>query len=73
MTKDTISWVLLKVLQPIGRIFLQVLAMVMHLGLPTFFMTLICADFHWNELISIIAKLNGEKMVEEGIYNVEFF
>ena len=37
----------------------EVLAMVKQLGIPTFFLTLSCADLRWNELISIIAKLNG--------------
>ena len=40
----------------------EVLAMVKQLGLPTFFMTLSCADLRWNELISVIAKLNGENL-----------
>ena len=35
----------------------DVLAMVKQLGLPTFFMTLSCADLKWIELIKIIAKL----------------
>ena len=41
----------------------EVLAMVKQLGLPTFFMTLSCADLRWNELISIISKLKGEKFI----------
>ena len=36
----------------------DVLAMVKQLGLPTFFLTLTCADLRWEELLSIIAKLN---------------
>ena len=32
--------------------------MVKQLGTPTFFLTLSCADLRWNELISIIFKLN---------------
>ena len=39
------------------RFLYDVLAMVKQLGIPTFFMKLSCADLHWNELISIIAKL----------------
>ena len=39
---------------------LEVVAMVKELGLTTFFVTS-CADLHLNELISIIAKLNGER------------
>ena len=37
----------------------QVLAMLKQLGTPIFFLTLSCADLRWNELISIIFKLNG--------------
>ena len=36
----------------------EVLAMMKQLGIPTFFLTLSCADVRWNELISIISKLN---------------
>ena len=32
----------------------EVLAMAKQLGIPTFFMTLSCADLRWNELIGII-------------------
>ena len=41
------------------KVFLHdVLAMVKQKGLPTFFLTLSCADLRWVELIDIIAKLN---------------
>ena len=36
----------------------EVLAMVKQLGIPTFFLTLSCADLRWNEFIEIIQKLN---------------
>ena len=51
----------------------EVLAMVKQLGLPTFFMTLIFADLHWHELISIIATLNKEIIKEDDINNMDFF
>ena len=38
------------------RFLFEVLAMVKQLGLPTFFVTLSCADLRWNELIAIIAN-----------------
>ena len=38
----------------------EVLAMVKKLGLPTFLMTLSCGDLRWNELIPVIAKLDGK-------------
>ena len=51
----------------------EIRAMVKQLGLPTFFMTLSCADLQWNELISVIAKLNGENLEEDDINNMDFF
>ena len=45
----------------------EVLAMVKQLGIPTFFMTLSCADLRWNELIEIIAKLNSLNLTEDDI------
>ena len=36
--------------------------MVKQLGTPTFFLTFSCADLRWNELISIIYKLNRVDM-----------
>ena len=41
------------------NILFGVLEMVKQLGIPTFFMTLSCADLRWNELIGIISKLNS--------------
>ena len=49
----------------------EVLAVVKQLGLPTFFMTLIFADLRWNELISVIVKLNGENLEEDDINNMD--
>ena len=40
------------------KFLFQVLAMVKQLGLPTYFMTLSCADLRWNELPTIISRLN---------------
>ena len=37
----------------------DVLAMVKQLGLPSYFLTLSCADLRWNELVLIIARLNN--------------
>ena len=36
------------------KFLFDVLAMVKQLGIPTFFLTLSCADWRWNEQISII-------------------
>ena len=55
------------------KFLLEVLAMVKQLGLPTFFMTLSCADLRWNELISIILKLNGSDKGENEIDGLSYF
>ena len=51
----------------------EVLAMVKQLGLPTFFMTFSCADLRWNELVSIISKLNGLNISDDDISNLDYF
>ena len=43
----------------------DVLAMVKQLGLPTFFLTLSCADLRWEELVLIIGKLNNIDISKE--------
>ena len=43
----------------------EVLAMVKQLGCPTFFITLLCANLHWNDLVEIIAKLKNMNLSEE--------
>ena len=55
------------------KFLFEVLAMVKQLGLPTFFMTLSCADLRWDELIYIIAKLRGETLSQEQVDNLDFF
>ena len=36
-------------------------------------MTFSCADLRWNELISIMAELTGEKLQDKDINNMDFF
>ena len=36
----------------------EILAMMKQLGIPTFFLTLSCADLRWNKILAIIWKLN---------------
>ena len=36
-------------------------------------MTLSCADLRWNELVSIISKLNGLNLSQEDISNIDYF
>ena len=55
------------------KFLFEVLAMVKQLGLPTFFMTLSCADLRWNELLAIISRLNGESLSEEDINDISYF
>ena len=43
----------------------EVVAMMKQLGIPTWFMTLSCADLRWPELFQIIAKMQGKKMTNE--------
>ena len=45
----------------------QVVAMVKQLGIPTWFMTLSCADLRWLELFQIIARTKGNNMTDEEV------
>ena len=45
----------------------EVVAMVKQLGIPTWFMTLSCADLRWPELFQIIAKTKGKNMSDEEV------
>ena len=46
--------------------------MVKQLGTPTFFLTLSCADLRWNELISIIFKLNRVDISDEEVDEMSY-
>ena len=48
----------------------EVLAMVKQLGIPTFFMTLSCANLRWNKSVQIIAKLNSTNLTDDDIKNM---
>ena len=50
----------------------RVLATVKQLGTPTFFLTLPCADLRWNELISIIFKLNRVDISDEEVDEMSY-
>ena len=54
------------------KFLFQVLAMVKQIGLPTYFMTLSCADLRWVELPSIISKLNGSSKFDEEISQMDY-
>ena len=67
-------WVILKVHLRTGKkILFEVLNMAKQLGLPTFFMTLSCADLPWDKLISIIASFRGEILMQEEMDHMDFF
>ena len=50
----------------------QVLALVKQLGTLTFFLTLSCADLRWNELISVIFKLNRVDIFNEKVDEMSY-
>ena len=53
---------------------LEVLAMIKQVGLPTFFITLSCADLRWHEVIEIIYKLNeGDILTDDDIHSMNYF
>ena len=45
----------------------EVIAMVKQLGIPTWFMTLSCADLRWPELFQIVARTQGKNITEEQV------
>ena len=45
----------------------EVVAMVQQLGIPTWFMTLSCADLRWPELFQIIARTKGMNITAEEV------
>ena len=51
----------------------DVLAMVKQLGIPSFFLTLSCADLRWDEFPEIISKLNGKDVSSEEISSMSYF
>ena len=49
------------------KFMFEVVAMVKQLGIPTWFMTLSCADLRWPELFLIIARTQGINMTDEQV------
>ena len=54
------------------KFLFEVLTMVKQLGIPTFLMTLSCADLRWNELVEIISKLNRLDFSDDVIKNMTY-
>ena len=50
----------------------DVLAMVKQLGIPTYFLTLSCADLRWEELPQIINKLNNLGLSEDELKKLSY-
>ena len=50
----------------------EVLAMIKQLGIPTFFLTLSCADLRWDELPYIINKLNNLGLTDDELKNLSY-
>ena len=53
-------------------VLFDILAMVKQLCVPKFFMTLSSADLKWNELVSIINKLDKLDLSRENIKNLRY-
>jgi hypothetical protein len=45
----------------------EVVAMIKQLGIPTWFMTLSCADLRWPELFQIISRTKGNNITNEEV------
>ena len=54
------------------QFLLEVLEMVQQLGVPTYFLTLSCADLRWDELPYVINKLNNLGLTEEELKNLSY-
>ena len=50
----------------------EVLGMVKQLGIPTWFMTLSCADLRWPELFQIIGRMQGKTMTNEEVDGLSY-
>ena len=49
------------------RFMYEVVAMVKQLGIPTWFMTLSCADLRWPELFQVISRMQGKDITDEDV------
>ena len=54
------------------RFFYGVIAAVKQLGMPTYFLTLSCADLRWEELSYIVNKLNNLGLSDEELKNLSY-
>ncbi|XP_044169485.1 uncharacterized protein LOC114973474 [Acropora millepora] len=54
------------------RFMYEVVAMVKQLGIPTWFMTLSCADLRWPELFQIISRMQGKDITDEEVNGLSY-
>lgn len=45
----------------------EVIVIVKPLGIPTWFVTLSCADLRWPELLQILARIQGNDLTDEQV------
>ena len=50
----------------------EVIAMVKQLGIPTWFMTLSCADLRWPELFQIVARRQGKNLTDQQVQALSY-
>ena len=54
------------------QFFYEVLAMVKQQGIPTYFLTLSCADLMWDKLLYVTNKLNNLNLTDKEIRNLTY-
>jgi len=54
------------------KFLFEVLAMVKNLGVPSWFLTLSCADLRWQDLYHIFAKIYVHQMTDDRIDNLSY-
>ena len=54
------------------NILLDVLAKIRQFGVYTFFLTCSAAEFHWTEIIHIVARQYGETLTDEEVNSVDW-
>ena len=54
------------------NMLLDVLAKIRHFGVYTFFLTCSAAEFHWPEIIQVVAEQYGEKLTDEEVNNMDW-
>ena len=59
-------------LQYAHNMLLGILAKIRQLGVYTFFLTCSAAEFHWSEIIQLLARQNGQTLTDEQINEIEY-